>query len=1212
MKKTSSTARANVGGYLFGIDRGGTFTDIVAWAPNGDVRVKKILSNRVNNLEDSAISGIREILALSKGHQIGPDLVEAVCMGTTVGTNALLERQGAPTVFVTTSGFRDALRIGYQNRPKLFDLNIQLPSQLYSSTVEVDERVDVHGSVLVSLNEARVRRDLESAYAMNYRACAIAFMHGYRFPEHEMAVARIAREIGFTQISTSHECSGMIKFVGRAETAVVDAYLTPILSAYKKKLDDALGAVPLFFMQSNGGLIESSQFKGKDCVLSGPAGGIVGAVTTCKAAGIGNVIGFDMGGTSTDVWHYAGHFERTTESQIAGARVRSPIMMIHTVAAGGGSIISFDGRRFKAGPKSAGSVPGPASYRNGGPLTVTDCNVLLGRIPPRHLPNIFGPNGDQLLDEVRPNELFDELTLRVNADATDAKTKYDCAEGFLDIAVENMANAIKKISTERGYDLSKYTLCCFGGAGGQHVCKVAEKLNMSSIFIHPLAGVLSAFGMGIADIRAMEAATVERVFDANEKNWLPSLMAGLEGKAKAKLVSQGVRSADIVVIQRAVVRHKGASSGLEVVFESLATLRQTFEALHEKHYGFGLPHSDVIIESVTIEAAGSHRPAIKAAAAIATATGRGAVAFDRTRMYANGRFQDVPVYKYDQLGLDSEVVGPAIIIDPFSTTVVDVDWRAIKDATGALKIDYVGEARSTSVDPRKADPIHLELFNNRFRSIADQMGHALANSAHSVNIKERLDFSCAIFDKSRDLIANAPHIPIHLGAMSESVDVVAQEFGDSMEAGDLFVLNSPYKGGAHLPDVTVVMPVFNADGSEVLFYTAARGHQADIGGKTPGSLPPDSRDIYEEGALIEPMRLVHKGAFAHDELLRLLTTARYPARNPKQNIIDLQAQVASCIRGGDELKRLILEYSEAVVAAYGGFIQDVSEQELRAIIDQIPEGAFTCKHDMGHHVSVRITVDKEKRSIKVDFTGTSPQVETNFNAPPAIARSATLYVFRTLIDRDIPLNSGCLRPIEVVIPQKSLLSPEHPAAVSSGNPETSVLVTDALYGALDIIGGSQGTMNNFTFGNDTYQYYETICGGAGACSGFDGASAVHTHMTNSLMTDPEVFELRFPVLLEEFSIREGSGGKGQWSGGEGTKRRVRFLAALDMAIVSNRRVIAPAGAKGGDPGAIGEHRVVRADGAITNLISCDATHMNVGDVFEILTPGGGGYGARQD
>lgn len=1196
-------------GYLFGIDRGGTFTDVVAWAPNGEVHVRKILSNRVHNIEDSAISGIREIIGLGQGDPIGRDLVEAVCMGTTVGTNALLERQGEPTVFVTTAGFKDALRIGYQNRPRLFDLNIQLSTQLYSSTIEVDERVNVEGKVLVTLDEEKVRRDLEKAFNENYKACAIAFMHGYRFPKHEEIVARIAREVGFTQVSTSHECSGMIKFIGRAETAVVDAYLTPILGAYKRKLDEALGNVPLFFMQSNGGLIDSSQFKGKDCVLSGPAGGIVGAVATCKAAGLENIIGFDMGGTSTDVWHYAGHFERTTESQIAGARIRSPIMMIHTVAAGGGSIVAFDGRRFKAGPKSAGSIPGPACYRNGGPLTVTDCNIVLGRIPPRYLPSIFGPNGDLPLDSSRPHELFDALTEQVNATGPDQKTKFDCAEGFLDIAVENMANAIKKISTERGYDLSRYTLCCFGGAGGQHVCKVAEKLNMTSIFIHPLAGVLSAFGMGIADLRALEGATVEKILDANEYKQLQALMRPLEKKAKAKLISQGVREPDIIMIQRAVVRHKGASSGLEVVFESLDTLRQAFEELHEKHYGFKLPESDVVVESVTIEAAGSHRPAIRASSENVGKPDVNSKPFDHTSMYSRGRFEDVPVYRYDQIGLAAEINGPAIIIDPFSTTVVDADWRAVKDATGALKVAYVGEARIASIDAKRVDPIHLELFNNRFRSIADQMGQALANSAHSVNIKERLDFSCAIFDKERNLIANAPHIPIHLGAMSESVDVVAKEFCASMQPGDHFVLNSPYKGGAHLPDVTVVMPVFNDGGTEVLFYTAARGHQADIGGKTPGSLPPDSRDIYEEGALIEPMRLVHRGVFAYDDLYRLLTTAQFPARNPKQNIIDLKAQVAACIRGGDELKRLISEFTEDVVVAYGTHIQDVSEQELRAIVDRIPEGTFTCKHDMGHQVSVRITVDRERRSIKVDFTGTSPQVATNFNAPPAIARSATLYVFRTLIDRDIPLNSGCLRPIEILIPENSLLSPQHPAAVSSGNPETSVLVTDALYGALDIIGGSQGTMNNFTFGNDTYQYYETICGGAGAGEGFDGASAVHTHMTNSLMTDPEVFELRFPVLLEEFSIRNGSGGKGRWSGGEGTRRRVRFLAALDMAIVANRREIAPVGAKGGQAGAVGEHRVIRRNGTISNLISCDKTHMNVGDVFEILTPGGGGYGA---
>lgn len=1196
-------------GYKFGIDRGGTFTDIVAWAPTGEVVVKKVLSNRIGQIEDSAITGIREVLGLTPDDPISQDLVDVVCMGTTVGTNALLERQGERTVFVTTKGFGDALQIGYQNRPRLFDLNIQMPSELYSAIVEVDERLDVHGNVLCTLDEERVRLRLQPLFDDGYRSCAVAFMHGYRFPQHEARVAEIARGIGFTQVSTSNECSGMIKFVGRAQTAVVDAYLTPILQSYIQRLDKPLGKTPLFFMQSNGGLVEAGQFKGKDCILSGPAGGIVGAVASCAASGIQNLIGFDMGGTSTDVCHYAGHFERTTESEIAGARIRSPIMMIHTVAAGGGSIVSFDGIRFRAGPESAGSVPGPAAYRNGGPLTVTDCNVVLGRISPKFFPSIFGANGDLPLDIDRPNQLFDELTARVNAANDVDKTKYECAEGFFNIAVENMANAIKKISTERGYDLGKYTLCCFGGAGGQHACKVAETLGMESIFVHPLAGVLSAYGMGLADLRAIESATVEKVFEAKAHAHILEQISLLERDARAKLVAQGVLEEDMTVTHRAVVRHRGSSSGLEVVFADLSTLRATFEDVHHKHYGFNRPDSDVVIETLAVEAAGSHRRARESAVGTSKRVGGTIAPFDTTPLYFSNEMHEVPVYKLEQLGDGAEVKGPAIIIDPYSTTVVDVDWKAVCDATGSLKLEYVGLSRAKSIDADSVDPVHLELFNNRFRSIADQMGYALANSAQSVNIKERLDFSCAIFDADRQLIANAPHIPIHLGAMSESVEVVAREFRDTMEPGDVFVLNSPYKGGAHLPDVTVIMPLFDDVGEKVLFYTAARGHQADIGGKTPGSLPPDSRDIHEEGALIEPMRLVHKGEFAVDGLMGLLTNAKYPARNPGQNIADLQAQVAACIRGSEELKTLISEFGEKVVVAYAGYIMDVSEAELRAIVHRIPEGEYTAVHDLGHKVHVKITVDKEKKSIKVDFTGTSPQVETNFNAPPAIARSATLYVFRTLIDRDIPLNAGCLRPIEIIIPEKTFLCPEYPAAVSSGNPETSCLVTDALYGALGIIGGSQGTMNNFTFGNETYQYYETICGGAGAVDGHDGASAVHTHMTNSLMTDPEVFELRFPVLLEEFSVRKGSGGEGRWKGGDGVKRRVRFLKDLDMAIVSNGRVKGPAGAQGGKSGQPGHNRIVRTNGQVDELMSCDKSEMRAGDVFEILTPGGGGYGA---
>lgn len=1195
-------------GYIFGVDRGGTFTDIVAWPPEGGVIVKKVLSNRVGQSEDSAVVGIRQVLGLDAGAAIPEGAIEAVCMGTTVGTNALLERQGEPLVFITTSGFKDSLRIGYQNRPRLFDLDIKLPTQLYKEVLEVDERLSADGQVLSSLNERAVRDGLTTFFESGYRSCAVAFMHGYRFPEHEILVAKIAKEVGFTQVSASHDCSGMIKFVGRAETAVVDAYLTPILKSYTKRLDGPLGNTPLFFMQSNGGLIEASQFQGKDCVLSGPAGGIVGAVASCSASGIKNIIGFDMGGTSTDVCHYAGHFERTTESQIAGARIRAPIMMIHTVAAGGGSIVDFDGTRFKVGPESARAVPGPAAYRNGGPLAVTDCNVVLGRIPPQLFPSVFGPDGDQPLDSERSNELFEELTAKINLHTGGNKTKYECAEGFFNIAVENMANAIKKISTERGYDLSKYTLCCFGGAGGQHACKVAETLNMRSIFIHPLAGVLSAYGMGLSDFRAIESATIEKPLDSEVPGLLEDDIKPLETRARRKLVDQGVNDTDIVIVQRAVLKHKGSSSGLEVVFDNTKNLKKNFEEAYHKNYGFSLPDSQIIVESIAIEAAGHHRHSSAGSHFPDAGKNIDVIPQGVTKLYSAGEMRDVPIYNHVDIGIGVNINGPAIIADPFSTTVVDVDWCAIKDHTGSLKIDFVGTSRSSVVSASTVDPIYLELFNNRFRSIADQMGHALANSAHSVNIKERLDFSCAIFDADCNLIANAPHIPIHLGAMSESVDVVAKEFAGKIEPGDLYVLNSPYKGGAHLPDVTVVMPLFDQEGESILFYTAARGHQADIGGTTPGSLPPDSRHIDEEGALIEPMRLVHKDVFAHEELLRILTTARYPARNPHQNIADLQAQVAACIRGGDELKSLMADFGTDVVVAYSGFILDVSEEELRRIAHQIPEGEFTCKHDMGHQVTVKITVNKESRSIKVDFTGTSAQVDSNFNASTAIARSATLYVFRTLIDRDIPLNSGCLRCVEIIIPPKSLLCPEYPAAVSSGNPETSVLVTDALYGALGVIGGSQGTMNNFTYGSDKHQYYETICGGSGALEGHNGASAVHTHMTNSLMTDPEVLELRFPVLLEEFSIRPNSGGKGKWNGGNGVMRRVRFLEQLDMAIVSNRRKIAPNGAKGGEPGGLGANRVIRRDGTVDQLASCDKTTMMPGDAFEILTPGGGGFG----
>jgi 5-oxoprolinase (ATP-hydrolysing) len=918
------------------------------------------------------------------------------------------------------------------------------------------------------------------------------------------------------------------------------------------------------------------------------------------------IIGFDMGGTSTDVTHYAGHYERTNDNQIAGARIRSPMLKIVTVAAGGGSILNFEGTRLRVGPDSAGSHPGPAAYRNGGPLTVTDCNVVLGRISADHFPKVFGPKGDQPLDVEQSHRLFDEMAAKINAATGSSKSKIQYAEEFLDIAIENMANAIKKVSIDRGYDVSKYTLCSFGGAGGQHACKVAERLRIKKIYIHPLAGVLSAYGMGLADVRAIESATVELEFGDSVRGELQAKIARLADQAIDKVAHQGVLRDEVSTASLAMVRYKGGMSSLEVNFSELSDIRVNFEERYRAQYGFALDSQPIVIESIAVEAFGALRKGTGAPSAPAAPDGQ-ATPQSQTELHVDGVPTPVQVYRFEDIGLDAKVAGPAIVVDDLATTVIEDGWTARMDRTGGLVLTADGVPRMRGRVDTAIDPYLLELFNNRFRSIAEQMGHVLANSAHSVNIKERLDFSCALFDRHRNLIANAPHIPIHFGAMSESVEAVFRTFGNTMVPGDVFVLNSPFHGGSHLPDVTLVMPIFDRSGQKVLFYSSTRGHHADIGGTTPGSLPPDSQSIHEEGALIEPMRLVHDGRFAYDEIKRVLTGARYPVRNFDQNVIDLQAQVACCVRGSAEIRVQLDEFGEDVVVAYGDHLLDMAEKELREVADEIPEGTFTYAHDLGFAVSVAIRVNKAKRSIAVDFTGSSPQLESNFNAPASIARSATLYVFRTLIDRDIPLNSGFLRPIEFTIPEGSFLNPKYPAAVSSGNAESSVLITDALFGALGILGGSQGTMNNFTFGNGRYQYYETICGGASAGRGFDGASAVHTHMTNSRMTDPEILEMRFPVRVEEFRIRRGSGGKGRWTGGDGVKRRVRFLESLDMAIVSNRRVIPPYGARGAGAASLGVNRVIRANGEVVTLKSCDRCTMNPGDAFEALTPGGGGH-----
>ncbi|WP_317204076.1 hydantoinase B/oxoprolinase family protein [Janthinobacterium sp.] len=1198
--------------WQFWIDRGGTFTDIVARRPDGLLATHKLLSENPGQYGDAALAGIRHLMGVAAGAPLPVALIGAVKMGTTVATNALLERKGEPTALAITRGFRDALRIAYQNRPRLFARHIVLPELLYRQVVEIDERVGAHGETVRALDEAAARAGLEAAYARGLRALAIVFMHGYRYGAHEARVAAIAREIGFTQISVSHEVSPMMKLVARGDTTVVDAYLSPILRRYVEQLALELPGARLQFMQSNGGLTDARAFQGKDSILSGPAGGIVGMVRASQSAGFGRVIGFDMGGTSTDVSHFSGEFERVFETRIAGVRMRAPMMNIHTVAAGGGSILHFDGARYRVGPDSAGANPGPASYRRGGPLTVTDCNVMLGKIQPAHFPRLFGPGADEALDAAVVREKFTALAARIGAAGATAPSPEQVAEGYIEIAVGNMANAIKQISVQRGHDVSDYTLTSFGGAGGQHACLVADALGMKSVFIHTLAGVMSAYGMGLADQSAMREAAIEARLDDAAPAQLAARLEALGAQARAELLEQGVAEERISLMRRVHLRYEGTDSALIVPFDSLESMRAQFELAYQKRFSFLMPGKALIAEAVSVEALGkSDAPA---EAPPAHAPRRAPLApLQLLPMYSNGGWRETGLYRRDSLRPGDSLDGPAIIAEANATTIVEAGWRASVTAQDHLVLRRVAALPQRRAIGTSADPVMLEIFNNLFMSIAEQMGMRLQNTAYSVNIKERLDFSCAIFDAAGSLIANAPHMPVHLGSMGESIKTVMQGNAGTMRPGDVYMLNDPYHGGTHLPDVTVISPVFDAAGAAILFYVGSRGHHADIGGTTPGSMPPDSRDIEQEGVLINNFKLVDGalggGRLRDAETRALLAGARYPARNPDQNMADLRAQVAANQKGAEELRKMVAHFGLDVVQAYMGHVQDNAEEAVRRVIGALKDGAYTVELDNGARIQVAIRVDAAGRSADIDFSGTSAQLPNNFNAPSAVCMAAVLYVFRTLVDDEIPLNAGCLKPLNVIIPAGSMLNPRYPASVVSGNVETSTCITNALYGALGVMAASQGTMNNFTFGNAKYQYYETISGGSGAGPGFDGTDVVQTNMTNSRLTDPEILEWRFPVRLERYEIRPGSGGAGRWCGGNGGVRALRFLEPMTAAILSNNRIHAPFGMAGGGPGALGRNTVLRADGGVEELAHIGKTEMRAGDVFVIETPGGGGYGA---
>ncbi|HEX6142218.1 MAG TPA: hydantoinase B/oxoprolinase family protein [Geminicoccaceae bacterium] len=1201
-------------GYEFWIDRGGTFTDVVARAPDGALTVHKVLSDNPEQYRDAALAGIRRHLGLGAGDRLPAARIDAVKMGTTVATNALLERKGERTVLAITRGLEDALRIGYQHRPDIFARHIVLPDQLYGRVIGIDERVRADGTVERAPDLGRVRADLEAAHADGFRAIAIVLMHGYRHHDHERAVAEVAREVGFAQISVSHETSPLMKIVGRGDTTVVDAYLSPILRRYVDQVAAEVGDVRLMFMQSNGGLVDAHQFQGKDAILSGPAGGIVGGVQTSQLAGFEKIITFDMGGTSTDVAHYRGEFERSFETEIAGVRMRAPMMAIHTVAAGGGSMLVFEAGRFRVGPESAGANPGPACYRRGGPLTVTDANLMVGKLQADFFPAVFGPEADQPLDAEVVREKFAALAREVEATTGSRRSAEEIAHGCLRIAVDNMANAIKKISIQRGYDVSAYTLCCFGGAAGQHACPVADALGMKKILIHPLASALSAYGMGLADVRTMKQRAIEAELNEQLVPTLEAAIRELADEGRRELLGQDVPDERILASPRIHVRYSGTDTALEVEAGTLDELRRRFEAEHRSRYGFIVEGRALQVEQVAVEAIGRMATVEEPehpldphsdADPLEPAT--------RVRMITAAaphqppEAVDTPVYQRDDLRAGDRVEGPAIIVESTTTVVVEPGWAASYTGRHHLVLDRVEPLRQEAALGTESDPILLEIFNNLFMAIAEQMGVTLQNTAYSVNMKERLDFSCALFDAEGMLIANAPHMPVHLGSMGESVRHILDRRRDTMREGDVFALNDPYNGGTHLPDITVVMPVFG-DRGELLFLTAARGHHADIGGITPGSMPPDSRTIEDEGVLFDNVQIVDRGRFLGEAVEGLLRSGAHPARNPRQNIADLQAEIAACARGRGELLKMIDQFGRDVVQAYTRHVQDNAEESVRDVLDRLDEGAFTYPLDNGAEIRVRVTIDKAERRAVVDFTGTSPQLPDNFNAPAAVCRAAVLYVFRTLVDRAIPMNEGCLKPIEIVIPEGCMLRPRHPAAVVAGNVETSQCITDALYGALNVMAAAQGTMNNFTFGDDTYQYYETICGGSGAGPDYDGTSAVHTHMTNSRLTDPEVLEWRYPVLLEGHAINRGSGGRGRHRGGDGTIRRIRFLEPMSAALLSNHRRVAPFGIDGGEAGAVGAQWVVRADGSRDDLPGCCRTQVGVGDTFVIQTPAGGGYG----
>ena len=1192
-----------MGKWEFWIDRGGTFTDIVAKHPDGTLLTHKLLSENPEAYPDAALQGIRDLTGTAPDELIPSADIRSVKMGTTVATNALLERSGDRVLLLTNTGFADALEIGYQSRPRLFDREIVKPALLYERVAEVDGRVLSDGKIDQELDEEAAVKALENAFNCGIRAVAIVFMHAYRYPSHEKRAADLARKIGFTQISASHQVSPLIRFVGRGDTTVVDAYLSPILRRYVNQvaaqLDTENSDLRLMFMMSSGGLTAADLFQGRDAILSGPAGGIVGAVQTSKLAGYEKIIGFDMGGTSTDVSHYAGEFEKAFETEVAGVRMRAPMMKIHTVAAGGGSILNFDGSRFRVGPESAGANPGPACYRRGGPLTVTDANVMLGRVQPAYFPKIFGKDQNLPVDTEVVTSRFSEIAKESAVNSAEL-----VAEGFLRIAVENMANAVKKISVQRGYDITKYALACFGGAGGQHACAVASVLGIRTILVHPFAGILSAYGMGLADIKAARQKSVEAVLNEKTYNVIRRDFYLFSGEASKELQAQGVSESDISFHRILHLKYKGSDSAIEVPFASIETMQRQFTQMHQEQFGFTMPMSELVVDLLELEALGGGSDSTETIEDIASIE---PVPVASTPIFFNKKWHQAPIYQRSDLLPGQSITGPSVIVEKIGTIIVDPGWKATLNTHRHLILEFVDSAVDENQVDTSADPVMLEVFNNLFMSIAEQMGVRLQKSARSTNIKERLDFSCAVFDSKGELIANAPHTPVHLGSMDRSVASVITAH-PLMVTGDVFVTNAPYNGGTHLPDITVVTPVFSKTSTAPIFYVASRGHHADVGGIAPGSMTPLATTIDQEGVVLDNLKLVSGGRFLEREISCRLNSGSYPCRNPGQNIADLKAQIAANEKGAQELLSMVEQFGHVTVCAYMGHVQDYAEECVRRAISKLAQGHAETVFDQGCKISVKVSIDADSRSATLDFTGTSAQQADNFNAPEPVTRAAVLYTFRCMVDSDIPMNAGCMRPLNIILPEQSMLTPQSPAAVVAGNVEVSQAVTDCLFAALGAMAGAQGTMNNFNFGDEDYQYYETICGGSGAGPGFNGAHAVHTHMTNTRLTDPEVLEYRYPVVVELFQIRRGSGGKGRWTGGDGLNRTIRFLSPMEVSFLCGRRMIPPSGLHGGADGQTGRNALRHIDKTIRELPGRIQFECEAGEAIIIQTPSGGGYG----